>query len=468
MSDIFISYASEDRDQAHKLASALESLGWSVWWDRDIITGQAYDQVIERELNGAKSVVVLWSSHSVASEWVKNEAAAAAERGVLLPVLIERVTLPLEFRRKQTADFIGWDGDPAHSGFQALCRGVSATIGGVAPNRLTTAQRPSTRWNRRWTLAVVATILVALVAVYSAARWRSQAPESARVEINAQVGTNASNAHIELSRSTPQGESARASKSVNLLSAENGGRLLLAPGDAWAVTVDGREEQYREVQVGEEAVFGFKDERTATFDTFGMLIPKSGRNPKEFELLAGDESPSGPFRAIGTFHPQNAKVFQTGGWQDFKFSPVTAKYLKVKLRSNYEEVVWIDLYEFRLLGQLEEADAAGAEATPPPARSATVEPADLVAGKYFGDVIADSKGSSRSDVLLTITKLDKWKVRITSDYPRLGTVDVTLTRAGGKIVNAGGNAVFLMDPNVRPLKLEYNPNGEVVYAGHKQ
>ncbi len=56
----------------------------------------------------------------------------------------------------------------------------------------------------------------------------------------------------------------------------------------------------------------------------------------------------------------------------------------------------------------------GAERTPS-VSSATVELADLVAGKYFGDVIADSKGSSRSDVALTITKLDKWKVRITSD-----------------------------------------------------
>jgi TIR domain len=466
VSDIFISYASENREQAHKLASALETLGWSVWWDRHIITGQAYDQVIEREINDAKSVVVLWSGRSVASEWVKNEAAAAAERGVLLPVLIERVTVPLEFRRKQTADLIGWDGDPAHNGFQALCRGVSATIGGVAPNRLTTAQRSGSRWNRRWTLAAVATILVALLAVYSAVRWGSQAPEPTRVEIHAQVATDASNAHIDVSRSIAQSEPSRTP--ANLLSAENGGRLLLAPSDAWTVTVDGKEDQYREVQVGEEAVFGFKDERRATFDTFGMLIPKSGRNPKEFELLAGDDSPSGPFRAIGAFHPQNAKVFQTGGWQDFKFPPVTAKYLKVKLRANYEDVVWIDLYEFRLLGQLKEAEAVAAAATPPPANSAAVEPADLVVGKYFGDVVADSKGSSRSDVTLNITKLDKWKVRITSDYPRLGTVDVTLTRVGGKIVNAGGNAVFLMDPNVRPLKLEYNPNGEVAYAGRKQ
>ena len=55
----------------------LRNPGMSVRWDREIITGQAYDLVIERELNTAKSVVVLWSSHSVASEWVKNEAAAA-------------------------------------------------------------------------------------------------------------------------------------------------------------------------------------------------------------------------------------------------------------------------------------------------------------------------------------------------------------------------------------------------------
>jgi hypothetical protein len=25
-----------------------------------------------------------------------------------------------------------------------------------------------------------------------------------------------------------------------------------------------------------------------------------------------------------------------------------------------------------------------------------------------------------------------------------------------------------LDPNVQPLKLEYNPNGEVAYAGRKQ
>ena len=122
MTDVFISYASEDRERAAELARALGALGWSVWWDRKIIAGQAFDHAIERELEAAKSVVVLWSTHSIASEWVKNEAAFASERGVLVPAIIESVKLPLEFRRKQTADLIGWRGEASHGGFQALDR----------------------------------------------------------------------------------------------------------------------------------------------------------------------------------------------------------------------------------------------------------------------------------------------------------------------------------------------------------
>jgi hypothetical protein len=58
VADVFIS----DRESARKLANALIAVGWSVWWDRRIIAGQAFDQEIERELETAKSVVVLWSN----------------------------------------------------------------------------------------------------------------------------------------------------------------------------------------------------------------------------------------------------------------------------------------------------------------------------------------------------------------------------------------------------------------------
>lgn len=55
MADVFISYANEDRERAEQLASALEARSWSVWWDRGVIPGERFDDVIQRELEAAKS-----------------------------------------------------------------------------------------------------------------------------------------------------------------------------------------------------------------------------------------------------------------------------------------------------------------------------------------------------------------------------------------------------------------------------
>ena len=59
MADIFISYASADRERARQLAAVLASQGWSVWWDRTIPPGRTFDQVIEQALQAARCVVVL-------------------------------------------------------------------------------------------------------------------------------------------------------------------------------------------------------------------------------------------------------------------------------------------------------------------------------------------------------------------------------------------------------------------------
>ena len=127
MADVFISYASEDRERAARLADALQAHGWSVWWDRKIIIGEAFDAASERELTNARCIAVLWSKNSIASDWVKNEAAVAAERGVLVPVEIDDVQLPLEFRQQQTAQLFEWSGQASHAGFQALCTRIAAS-----------------------------------------------------------------------------------------------------------------------------------------------------------------------------------------------------------------------------------------------------------------------------------------------------------------------------------------------------
>jgi hypothetical protein len=128
MSDIFLSYASEDRLTAERLADALQVRGWSVWWDRQVPTGQTFDGMIEAALGQARCVIVLWSKASVSSDWVKAEAGEGRARRILLPALIEDVAPPLEFRRIQAVRLIDWLGASAHPGLDRLVRDVATIL----------------------------------------------------------------------------------------------------------------------------------------------------------------------------------------------------------------------------------------------------------------------------------------------------------------------------------------------------
>jgi len=163
MPDVFLSYAREDRERARVLARALESHGWSVWWDRKLVAGEAFDETIERQLATAKTVVVLWSEHSISSEWVRNEAAAA-ERDVLVPVLLDEVKQPLEFRRRHAADLTHWTGDPDDSEFLGLVAGIAAKTG-AATRQHRTPPLERMRWRIR-PLPAVATLTIASVGGY--------------------------------------------------------------------------------------------------------------------------------------------------------------------------------------------------------------------------------------------------------------------------------------------------------------
>lgn len=296
MHNIFISYASEDREQAHLLAEAFAARGWSVWWDRHVVPGEAFDTRIEQALDAAHCVVVLWSSASVASEWVKNEAAVGVERGVLVPAMIAAVKLPLEFRRKQTADLSGWQGEAEHAGFVSLCAGVSRVLGEAGP----------------------------------------------RVE-------------SATSRST----------AVPAKKADGRGpaRLML---------------------IGVVAAL------LGTLALWLLLQPEHGD--------VGPHPP-GPGRPV---------------------SPVAVTEASLAAR---------------------------------------------IAGTYSGEVMADSKGGSRSDVSVTVTAIDGRSVRITSDYPRIPVVDVPLNRAGEHVLSAEGDTALTVDLARQPPQLIYSPHGELSFSG---
>ena len=110
MSDIFVSYAKEDRNRVEPLARALASLGWDVFWDRTIPTGKTRPQVIGSKLEAARCIVVVWSRSSINSEWVYEEANVGKKRRILAPVLIDDVEPPFGFAAMQAADLSGWNG----------------------------------------------------------------------------------------------------------------------------------------------------------------------------------------------------------------------------------------------------------------------------------------------------------------------------------------------------------------------
>ena len=129
MADIFISYAREDQEWVKALAESLEAQGWSTWWDRSLVAGESFDRVIERELNAAKCVVVLWSKHSVESRWVRSEATVGLRRKILAPVFIDEVDQPLAFTLIHAVDLTGWNRKETDERFEELVHDIRQIVG---------------------------------------------------------------------------------------------------------------------------------------------------------------------------------------------------------------------------------------------------------------------------------------------------------------------------------------------------
>lgn len=120
MSDIFISYAHDDEDIVRKIVTGLESLGLSVWWDREIVGGALYAAEIQQHIDEAKAVIALWSEASVQSTWVADEARAGQESGKLIPLCLDETVAPMGFRQYQSINFATWDGSLEHDSFVDL------------------------------------------------------------------------------------------------------------------------------------------------------------------------------------------------------------------------------------------------------------------------------------------------------------------------------------------------------------
>jgi hypothetical protein len=108
MAEVFLSYSRTDRPIAQAIAVELQRLGVDVWWDHDLLGGDDYRSRITEVLSRTPVAAVIWSRRSVESQWVVGEASAARERKALIPLNIDGVEPPLDFRPLHQIDMVEW------------------------------------------------------------------------------------------------------------------------------------------------------------------------------------------------------------------------------------------------------------------------------------------------------------------------------------------------------------------------
>lgn len=177
--EIFISYSSKDRERVRILVDALVRQGIPVWWDQHIVAGQNWENELEQALHRARTVIVLWSQHSVISDEVKAEANYALKQRNLIPALLDGAAIPFRYRRTQTPDLSGWDGAEDHPSFRALLAALAAAPSAPPdPNSLANSKRRATLISWAWIL-VPSLVLGSLTAALMV--WK--APTELEIEV---------------------------------------------------------------------------------------------------------------------------------------------------------------------------------------------------------------------------------------------------------------------------------------------
>jgi hypothetical protein len=125
---LFISYSHEDKPVAKQVAEALVQRGYEVFWDAKIPPGMTFDTYIFENLQGSNAVVVLWSKHSIDSDYVKEEAEYAKNRRRLVPLNVDGTDLPFGFTRIQATDISDWHGAMTDERWEAVVDSIEAIL----------------------------------------------------------------------------------------------------------------------------------------------------------------------------------------------------------------------------------------------------------------------------------------------------------------------------------------------------
>jgi TolB-like protein/tetratricopeptide (TPR) repeat protein len=173
---VFLSYSREDRARAMPLIKALETEGFSVWWDGLLEGGTAFALTTETALEMANAVVVLWSMHSVQSHWVRDEATHGRDRGCMVPVSIDGTSAPLGFRQIQHINLSRWKGKQSAPAFTELVRAIRSKAAATGSQLRSASVMDSARLSVSRRTALVGAGAAIAIATGGFFTWRSELP----------------------------------------------------------------------------------------------------------------------------------------------------------------------------------------------------------------------------------------------------------------------------------------------------
>src|SRR6516225_3852865 len=194
---VFLSYASQDADAAHRICDALRAAGIEVWFDKSALRGgDAWDQSIRKQIKTCTLFVPVISQHTheraegyFRLEWklaVDRCYLMSADKPFLVPVVIDDTPddderVPEKFREVQWTRLLGSETPPE---FVARINGLlspeplarpqlpAAAAAGESPIALTTGRPwPSTR---ALPVAVAMLALAALISLLISTPWISK------------------------------------------------------------------------------------------------------------------------------------------------------------------------------------------------------------------------------------------------------------------------------------------------------
>ncbi len=338
MSDLFVSYASADRERVAILVQRLERLGFSVWWDRDIAHGQNFHRVIEQALDQAKCAVVVWSEKSVNSEWVVNEASSAHRRYAMVPVLIDAIEPPLAFRHLQTAD-LREENPNKEREYEKLQRSVLQIVASSksTPTISQPASKPRTLWQTPLGWIVGAGILflgvAALLAVLKQIGMIGSTPQSTIQNAPAPEQPNSSDKVAAVDhRVAPEPATIKppTAQRINLLIPQNGAQIVAAGEENWRRILETDEPKCTILSKQSFATIGLRKEQPTPIATLAVHVEsQSSDNVKLVALFVADQE-HGPFKKMGEFEVPNHKNMRAP-FHEFNFETVTARYVKLQV-----------------------------------------------------------------------------------------------------------------------------------------